>query len=61
MILIRAYYALALIDWMLRMTEERGLGENNLGFLYDIGCNIEKGIIKVGPFTWTNIIIKLLT
>lgn len=31
---------------MLGVTRDQG-DQNTLGFLYDIGCNVEKGILKV--------------
>lgn len=43
----RAFYALALIKWILDLTADRQGGANTLGILYDIGCNVEKGILKV--------------
>jgi hypothetical protein len=35
-----------MIDNLIRKTRQPG-NERILGFLYDIGCNIEKGIIRV--------------
>lgn len=35
------------MEWLLEVTEMRGLNQNKIGLLYDIGCNIEKGKIKV--------------
>ncbi|KAH9808530.1 hypothetical protein DFH28DRAFT_909222, partial [Melampsora americana] len=43
----KSHYALALVDWLLDVTENRGLNANKIALLYDIGCNIEKGILKV--------------
>ncbi|KAH9807729.1 hypothetical protein DFH28DRAFT_1088754 [Melampsora americana] len=42
----KGYFPLAMMDWILRMTVQ---GENNaprFGILYDIGCNMEKSILK---------------
>lgn len=36
-----------MIDWLLEATSDRRFGQNRLGILYDIGCNLEKGILKV--------------
>jgi len=37
-----------MIDHMIQATKETGVEHKKLGFLYDIGCNIEKGINCVG-------------
>lgn len=39
-----------MIKWILNTVdsaEGRGERRNQVGFLYDIGCNVEKGILKV--------------
>lgn len=47
----RAIYPLTLIDWLLKTTKEASeeipAAGKKLGILYDIGCNIKKGIEKV--------------
>lgn len=44
----RNIYPLSLINWLLRATEgQEGKPDGRLGVLYDIGCNIKKGIEKV--------------
>jgi hypothetical protein len=49
---IRNVYPLALIDWLLEATKAReardGELSGTLALLYDIGCTLKKGIIKVG-------------
>ncbi|KAH9820357.1 hypothetical protein DFH28DRAFT_884969, partial [Melampsora americana] len=44
-----AYYAMALIDWLLEQTAEAVQGQDYkcVGVLYNIGCNFEKGIVRV--------------
>ncbi|KAH9823784.1 hypothetical protein DFH28DRAFT_1077705 [Melampsora americana] len=41
----RLHYSYALIEWFLGMTEDQ-----RVGFLYDIGCTMEKGIEKRNMF-----------
>ncbi|KAH9817981.1 hypothetical protein DFH28DRAFT_1081037 [Melampsora americana] len=41
----RGYYPLAMLDWILRTTTHEG-ETRRFGVLYDIGCSMEKGIIK---------------
>lgn len=36
-----------MIDWILKTVAEVRGDRNRVGFLYDIGCNVEKGILKV--------------
>lgn len=43
----RSYYALSLMKWLLDLTQQGDKGPKRVGFLYDIGCNILKGIEKV--------------
>jgi hypothetical protein len=43
---LRAYYPMSMIQNLIKSTDN-GPTKKKLGFLYDIGCNIEKGIIKV--------------
>ncbi|KAH9807273.1 hypothetical protein DFH28DRAFT_876624, partial [Melampsora americana] len=43
----KSCFSLALLSWLLDVTDNRGISANKVGLLYDIGCNIEKGIIKV--------------
>ncbi|KAH9808126.1 hypothetical protein DFH28DRAFT_910754 [Melampsora americana] len=43
----RNYYPMAMMDWLLKQSESEGEAQWKLGFLYDIGCNLEKGIKKV--------------
>lgn len=43
----RSYYALSLMKWLLDITGEGEAPAKRVGFLYDIGCNILKGIEKV--------------
>lgn len=40
---------MALIDWLLEQIAEAVQGQDHkrVGVLYDIGCNFEKGIIRV--------------
>lgn len=38
---------MTLVKWILDVTGDRPLGANKIGFLYDIGCNVQKGIEKV--------------
>lgn len=38
---------MTLVKWILELTADRAHGAHKIGFLYDIGCNIEKGIEKV--------------
>lgn len=42
----RGYYPLAMLDWVLRSTVHPERETPRFGILYDIGCNMEKGIIK---------------
>lgn len=45
---IRAYFSHALIDWLMeRFSSGSFPSKPRLGVLYDIGCNIEKGLIRV--------------
>lgn len=50
-IYIRNIYPLSLLNWLLKATEARedSLGEvySTLGLLYNIGCTLQKGIVKV--------------
>lgn len=50
-IYIRNIYPLSLLNWLLKATEARedSLGEVHgaLGLLYNIGCTLQKGIVKV--------------
>jgi len=39
---------MTMIDHLIQATKETGVERKTLGFLYDIGCNVEKGIIRVG-------------
>lgn len=42
--------AAAMIDWLYdQVTAPETPRESKLGILYDIGCNLEKGLIKVSP------------
>lgn len=45
----RSIFALSMIDFMLRTvgSAEGREDRNKVAFLYDIGCNVEKGILKV--------------
>ncbi|KAH9809123.1 hypothetical protein DFH28DRAFT_934631 [Melampsora americana] len=43
----RGYYLLAMLDWILRKTTRPDQEVPRFGILYDIGCNMEKSIIKV--------------
>ncbi|KAH9813942.1 hypothetical protein DFH28DRAFT_895812, partial [Melampsora americana] len=43
----RGYYPLAMIDWILQSTTDNNGNVPRFGVLYDIGCNLEKSIIKV--------------
>ncbi|KAH9808041.1 hypothetical protein DFH28DRAFT_911528 [Melampsora americana] len=43
----RGYYPLAMLDWILRKTVKGDNDVPRFGILYDIGCNMEKSIIKV--------------
>ncbi|KAH9809040.1 hypothetical protein DFH28DRAFT_907067 [Melampsora americana] len=45
----RGYYPLAMMDWILKETgqDQAGVEKIKLGILYDIGCNLEKSVIKV--------------
>ena len=45
---VRAYFPMTMIDHLFQATKETGVERKTLGFLYDIGCNVEKGIIRVG-------------
>ncbi|KAH9813486.1 hypothetical protein DFH28DRAFT_896366 [Melampsora americana] len=40
----RGHFPVAMLDWLLKQSEE----DMRYGVLYDIGCNMEKGILKVG-------------
>ncbi|KAH9819534.1 hypothetical protein DFH28DRAFT_1093566 [Melampsora americana] len=40
----RSYFAHSLIDWLLKQLDEK---YSTVGLLYDIGCNLEKGLIRV--------------
>ncbi|KAH9808173.1 hypothetical protein DFH28DRAFT_936433 [Melampsora americana] len=42
----RGYYPLAILDWILRKTVSGDDEAPRFGILYDIGCNMEKSIIK---------------
>ncbi|KAH9823185.1 hypothetical protein DFH28DRAFT_880855 [Melampsora americana] len=42
----RCYYPLAMMDWMLRKTVKGDNDAPRFGILYDIGCNMEKSILK---------------
>ncbi|KAH9807212.1 hypothetical protein DFH28DRAFT_1101289 [Melampsora americana] len=46
----RGYYPLAMLDWILRTTTNDG-EVRRFGILYDIGCSMEKGIIKRNLFS----------
>ncbi|KAH9817036.1 hypothetical protein DFH28DRAFT_855953, partial [Melampsora americana] len=43
----RQYYVLSMIDKLLQEIAEPGSRKKRLGVLYDIGCTLEKSIIKV--------------
>jgi hypothetical protein len=38
---------MTMVNFLLKSTQNDGDVPKRYGFLYDIGCNIEKGIIKV--------------
>ncbi|KAH9809131.1 hypothetical protein DFH28DRAFT_906578 [Melampsora americana] len=40
----KSFFAHALMDWLINQLDE---SDSKVGFLYDIGCNLEKGLIKV--------------
>ncbi|KAH9817296.1 hypothetical protein DFH28DRAFT_890180 [Melampsora americana] len=43
----KGYYPLAMLDWILRTSVSHEPNAPHFGILYDIGCNMEKSIIKV--------------
>jgi hypothetical protein len=43
----RAYFPMTMIDFLLKATQSNKDNPKKCGFLYDIGCNMEKGIIRV--------------
>ncbi|KAH9806922.1 hypothetical protein DFH28DRAFT_1157713 [Melampsora americana] len=46
----KSYFALTTMKWIFGVLSLRN-HSNKVGFLYDIGCNIEKGIIKRNQFS----------
>ena len=44
---IRQHFPLAMIEYILKSTHIAGQPPKKLGVLYDIGCTLEKGIVKV--------------
>ncbi|EFP90323.1 uncharacterized protein PGTG_16349 [Puccinia graminis f. sp. tritici CRL 75-36-700-3] len=42
----KSYFPLTMINHMVQVTKEDHGARKKLAFLYDIGCNIEKGIIR---------------
>ncbi|EFP88713.2 uncharacterized protein PGTG_14679 [Puccinia graminis f. sp. tritici CRL 75-36-700-3] len=46
----KAYYPMTMIKHLLSKTDTDGNDPKKIGFLYDIGCNIEKGIIRRNQF-----------
>ncbi|KAH9820113.1 hypothetical protein DFH28DRAFT_1121923 [Melampsora americana] len=46
----RGYYPLAMMDWILRKTVKHDHDSPQFGILYDIGCNMEKSILKRNLF-----------
>lgn len=47
----RSYYAQALLNSLLNRLSCEGDSPRRVGILYDIGCTMEKGIIKVQKCT----------
>lgn len=47
MITYRAYFAHALLDWLFDQLRTAEDPDTIVGVLYDIGCNLEKGLIRV--------------
>lgn len=45
-LLSRSYYSLTMLNWIFSVLLLRNT-TSKVGFLYDIGCNMEKGILKV--------------
>ncbi|KAH9823830.1 hypothetical protein DFH28DRAFT_859921, partial [Melampsora americana] len=41
------YYILSMIDNLIQNVNEPGIRKKRAGILYDIGCTLEKSIIKV--------------
>ncbi|EFP93136.2 uncharacterized protein PGTG_19152 [Puccinia graminis f. sp. tritici CRL 75-36-700-3] len=46
----KSYFPLTMINHMVQITQENFGERKKLAFLYDIGCNIEKGIIRRNQF-----------
>lgn len=46
----KAHFVHALLDHLSSMTDEPGTDPNKVGILYDIGCHLEKGIVKNNLF-----------
>lgn len=44
----RGNYPLAMIDWIIKAADRDPEAHMKFGILYDIGCNLEKSINKVG-------------
>ena len=44
---IRQHFPLSMIEYILKSTHIEGQPPKKLGVLYDIGCTLEKGIVKV--------------
>lgn len=45
--LLRGYYPLAMLDWILKSSRHPDREAPRFGVLYNIGCSMEKGIVKV--------------
>lgn len=45
--IFRSHFAHALLSWFLEHIHEPESRPRQVGILYDIGCNIEKGLAKV--------------
>jgi hypothetical protein len=54
----RSYFAHALIDWLLNQLNET---DSTVGLLYDIGCNLEKGLVRVEHFHSDSILFTIIS
>ncbi|KAH9808790.1 hypothetical protein DFH28DRAFT_1087200 [Melampsora americana] len=51
----RGHFPVAMLDWLLKRSESN----KKIGVLYDIGCNMEKGILKCIPFICTPMVMSI--
>ncbi|KAH9807757.1 hypothetical protein DFH28DRAFT_1088776 [Melampsora americana] len=46
----KLHFSYSLIEWILDITRNHGVNPSHIGFLYDIGCTMQAGILKRGIF-----------